>query len=109
MTPLPEHIKSEMRLFRLGLAELPTSYIEHHESAARRELMRSEHEFGLTIHSTSMVSDGWGDGMLVVQAIVETVSGRLLKLVWHSQGGEGVFFIACFGGGSRRSSEEELR
>ena len=97
-----------MKLCRLGFM-LPQSYIDHHNAAARAELSRLESELGLIVHRVGTKPDGWMcDRMRIVTVVVETRSGRLLKLEWHPEGGSGVFFISKESGGSSRSHDRSF-
>jgi hypothetical protein len=96
-----------MKLWQMGFGGMPKGYIVFHRDCARLELSRLKDEFGLCVHGdTTLVSDGWMDGMRVLQAIVETPSGSLLKLRWHdsNQG----FFKKFQSGGSGALSKEDL-
>jgi len=78
---LPESVSKEMKAWRAGFGSIST-YVDFHLDLAKRRLVVLKENYGLTVHSTSIVSDGWGDGMRVVQAVVETRSDNLLKLKW---------------------------
>lgn len=80
---LPEHLVGPMKLFRLDLSGLPTDFLVWHEQLADEEARRLRVEYGLSIYAVRTVSDGWCDGMRVIELVTETRSGRLLKLQWH--------------------------
>lgn len=79
---LPEALKASMALYRLDLAPLPEGYIEWQVKLAQTERERLEEAYRLTVHAEAMVNSGWADGMRELQLVVETRSGKLLKLRW---------------------------
>ncbi len=104
--PLPETLKRPMAAWRAGIADMPAGYIEFHKGLAMVEKARLEAAFGLRVHATRMVDDGWFDGMRALEMVCETRSGRLLKLKWHdtNQG----FMVACASGGHGVISPKDL-
>ena len=78
---LPEDVSKEMNLWRKGFGSIG-SYVEFHKGLAKKRLKYLQDNYGLTVHSVYMVSDGWGDGMRAIQSVIETRSGNLLKLKW---------------------------
>jgi hypothetical protein len=79
---LPKRIEEEMKVWRGGFSSLPSSYITFHMELAQSRLEVLKKNYGIKVHATDMISDGWGDGMQVRQAIIETKSGELRKLKW---------------------------
>ena len=81
---LPKDIASQMKLWRNGFGGIPADYVSFHARIARAELQRLQKEYDLKVHGEpTLVRDGWMDGMKVLQAIVETPKGELLKLKYH--------------------------
>ena len=78
---LPESVSKEMKAWRVGFGSI-APYVDFHHDLSRKRLQFLRENYGLTVHSTKVVSDGWGDGMRVLQAVVETRSDNLLKLKW---------------------------
>ena len=78
---LPKDIKREMKLWRQGLWDC-NKYIEWHKNLAKERLDFLKEKYGITVHSTKVVSSGWFDGFRQVEAVVETASEKLLKLSW---------------------------
>jgi hypothetical protein len=100
-------IEAEMKLWRRGLNSLPESYVKHHENLAE-EGLKALTDRGILVHSKQTVMDGWGDGMRLLQVVIETPSGELLKLKWHDSHYNGSFFKIHKSGGSSRLSAEDL-
>ena len=104
---LPAHVTKNMSLWRMGIGGMPQSYIVFHRDCARLELTRLQDKYSLRVHGDpTLVSDGWMDGMRVLQAVVETPTGKLLKLKWHdsNQG----FMAKSPSGGSGALIEKDL-
>jgi len=81
---LPQRIASQMNLWRQGFTAMPADYVRFHARIARIELQRLSSEYAITVHGDpTLVNDGWMDGMKVLQAVIETPSGKLMKLRWH--------------------------
>ena len=104
---LPAEIHNQMLLWREGFAPMPSSYIKFHAKLAQKELKRLKNEYGIALHGKpELVGDGWMDGMRVVQAVIETQTGDLLKLKWHDSSQR--FMETPKGRGSWRLSEKKL-
>ncbi len=80
---LPENIRAKMALWNLGLIPLPKSYIVFHKQLAHQTMAAMIDDGVIKVHNDEMVNDGWGDGMMVVQLIIELPDGTLLKAKWH--------------------------
>ena len=70
-------LKQQMRRFRAGLAPIPLSYVMLHHDAAVTDLPRFLAARELFLNEVTLERDGWGDGMLVLQA--ETIDDRTGK------------------------------
>ena len=77
----PADIKRELKYWRLGACALD-KYITWHKELAEERIDYLKRHYGLKVHNSNMVSDGWFDGMRVLQLIVETSTGALMKLKW---------------------------
>lgn len=84
--PLPQDISKKMNLWRQGAIWMPKEYIEFHAERAKEELEALKEQFGIRVVETSLISDGWLDGMKVIRAIVETPSRKLLDLKYSDSG-----------------------
>jgi hypothetical protein len=62
------NLKQAMKLWRMGEVPMPQDYVVLHKVAALADLPRLLAKLKLTPLGTRMVSDGWMDGMRVVQA-----------------------------------------
>lgn len=80
-------LKRDMRLYRMGLAPLPQSYIALHHDAAYASISVLCLKLGLRVIATEMVNDGWMDGMRVVRAICEDRNGDLRDMRWSDSSG----------------------
>jgi hypothetical protein len=88
---IPDRIEKQMKMWRQGFVSIPKDYIEFHRDMAEVAVAHLADQ-GYFIHCTSMVSDGWMDGMKILQAIVEHKrTGEVLKLQWHD--GNQEFFV----------------
>ncbi len=87
----------EGRGVKVGVGPLRKEYIAEQRKLAYEEVI-SLAIYGVKIHTEEMVSDGWGDGMKVLQVIAEEPDGTLVKLKWHD--GNKEFFKACRSAGS---------
>ena len=97
-TPLPEDVSHKMKLWRQGFGNFPQGYIAFHEALALDALAALESAgVRADISSVNMVSDGWGDPMLVMQVVATTPSGEQVDLRWHD--GNQEFFRRLDGGG----------
>lgn len=103
--PLPAHLVEPMRLFRLDLSGLPMDFLVWHEDLAQEEAQRLRVAYGLAIYACRTVSDGWCDGMRVIELVTETRAGKLLKLQWHP-GNQG--FMVDTGHGHAAMFESDL-
>lgn len=101
---LSDSLEKKMHSYRLGITGLPEEYIAFHINLAK-ETMEQMKADGIKIHSWEMASDGWGDGMRVVQAIVELPGDNLFKIQWVD-GNQG-FMVKCKGGGWGMPIKEE--
>lgn len=80
---LPDDIKKQMQLWRLGAIAMPESYINWHRERADEALQALLALYpGLRVIDQTMRNGGWFDGMRELHAIVETPSGRAVKLVY---------------------------
>jgi len=75
----PKDIKDD---FTQGRAA-PDAYIAFHRRLAEDELTAICSFSEAKIHNEWMESDGWGDGFKSLHAVIETVSGRLLKIRYN--------------------------
>jgi len=95
---LPKEISQEMKLWRIGLGVIPKAYIEFHKNRALETIKELEAQ-GFKFHGNLvMKSDGWFDGMRLLNAILETPDGDLYKIVWNDSNQE--FFVKHKHGGS---------
>ena len=94
--PIPEAIAREMNLWDKGFGDCQ-KFMAWHKDLAEKHLAGLIGQYGIKVHNQYMDFDGWGDGVQFLHAIVETPSGKLLKLKWHdsNQG----FMVQCDGGG----------
>jgi len=79
-------LKQQMNEWRAGLGPLPADYIAMHEAAARHDLPRFLGKLGLVRVRTLMVSDGWCDGMKVLQVEADD-AGTLRTFRWSDSNG----------------------
>jgi hypothetical protein len=96
-----------MNLWRQGFTGMPADYVRFHARIARVELQRLQTSYAITVHGEpALVRDGWMDGMKVLQAIVETAKGKLIKLQWHD-GNQGFMKVheTCGGAGALFESD----
>ena len=103
---LPSEIETALREWGMGLRCLPSEYVKFHAERAEEELKAVAAKFNLTVHCQKFVSDGWGDRMETLEAIVETPSRKLLKLQYcdTNQG----FLMQCPSGGFGWITDKEL-
>ena len=66
-TDLPKNIQRDMKLWRMGLGGLPLDYIKFHIALAKKERSRLTSEYNLNFRENALVSDGWLDGMRVME------------------------------------------
>lgn len=90
MLKTPKHISEKMDLWRMGATALPQEFIDFHEEAARADLAKRD---GWSVLKEEMVSDGYFDGMKVLQVIVRMPwdcdqfgEREVLVLKWHESG-----------------------
>jgi hypothetical protein len=89
MIKLTERQKQPMRIQPWGYAmnshhpDFANSYIGWHKTLAEAELEALKVKYSLTVHSSFLTGDGWGDGFKCLHAVVETKSEALLKIKWH--------------------------
>ena len=99
--PLPKVIKVSTPSFMRD----HQGYVSAHEGLARARLEVLKVSHGIKVHSTEIVNEGWGDGMKVLQAVIELKSGKLMKLQWmdsnqdfgkkyENHGGVGMLFAS---------------
>lgn len=103
----PEGLRAKMNACRRGERNMPQEYIDYHANLARPELAAVAAKHGLQIHRSWMEGDGWMDGMRALHAVVETRSGRLLKLQWCDS--NLAFMVHCDSGGWASMNEEDVR
>lgn len=99
---LPTEVRENMNKYRIGLMKLQdTGYIEWHINAAQLTV-RTVNAMGFWISKTSMIDDGWLDGMKVYRLKVQNkTTGETKVLKWsdanqwwmekHESGGWGYF------------------
>ena len=105
--PLPESISNKMSAWRKGLTvSMPNAYIDFHWKLAEETLLALQKE-GVIVHATYNVDDGWGDGMKVMQVIVELPDGSLHKLKYVDTAQS--FMVAMQTGGWSAPQHELLR
>jgi len=101
-------IEPQMKMYRKGLLPLPQSYIDYHRDLAMQSLS-SLMQNGLIVKETKMVSDGWMDGMKVLQAVVQLpVTDQEMTISWgdsNSKGGWAKHFESGGRGGVNMESE----
>ncbi len=97
MIHTPKAIARDLKMWRQGLIGLPVEFIDHHRRCAGHDLRNQ----GWKVLETTMVSDGWGDGMMVVNAVVR-IDGGLRELQWHTSG---AWFEKSREGGATREFE----
>lgn len=85
-------LKRRMKLWRMGECPLPQEYVMMHKAAALADMPRFLASLNLSCAGTRMVSDGWMDGMRVVE-----VAG--LADPWNG-GGTRIFRWSDANGGS---------
>lgn len=78
---LPKSIQNKMKMWRMGATGMPQEYVDFHFQLAIETLTKMAND-RITIHSQKLVSDGWGDGMRVVEAVVEK-NEELAKIQWN--------------------------
>lgn len=88
---LPAVIEAEMKLFRLGMASLPSIYVNFHHTLAQDDLALriQDHDWKL-LEKIGLVNDGFGDDMkylTVIVAIKDKTNGwGIHTLKWHESG-----------------------
>ena len=104
---LPANIQKQMKAYRQGFTNVPQDYIDWHAARAELALQELQHEHNIIVHNVHQVNDGWLDGMRVVQAVVETPSGKLHKFVYNdsNQG----FMRKYESGGAGSLHDEDLK
>lgn len=81
--PMPADVAQAHQMWRLGIGSI-LPYAKWHAKLARAEVKRLVAEFDLKTHGEgTFASDGWFDGMRVLNIVVETPTGNLIKLRWH--------------------------
>lgn len=93
---LPTKVRNELYLWQHGLGPLPDSYIDFHRKLALAALEDLKKKGALVIHKR-MGSDGWGDGMRVLQVGLE-IDGTYYSLYWQADNQE--FFRELKSGGA---------
>jgi hypothetical protein len=113
ITDAPDYDQSLVRamtMWRNGLVSFPKSYIDYHEQYARAELEAISKFYDFKVIATEMATDGWMDGMRLLEAVIETPRGKLQKLTWHDSHSNGHFMLKgqdC--GGSGLLTEADLK
>ena len=82
-TDLPKNIQHDMKLWRMGFGGMPLDYIKFHIGLAKKERTRLTSEYNLSFRENALVSDGWMDGMRVMESVVVTPTGREVTLRWN--------------------------
>lgn len=104
---IPVHLDEPMRLYREGLAPLPREFINLHASHAYPRLEQLRERYGFRVLFSEMQDEGWGDGMLVLRAVIETKRlKRLVDLKWHP--GNQDFMVKLQGGGHGIAYERDV-
>lgn len=94
-----EAIKTEMRFWRMGLGSIPSDYIAIHQMAAMDSLADFCTRFKLTPLKHELVSDGWCDGMKVVEVRVYNQEKDTLETYRWSDSNGGSWFNRQSAGG----------
>lgn len=94
---LPKNIATKMDSWRSGFVPMPLEYIIWHEDLAATVLEQLKNDHGIIVHSTQMLDDGWLDGMKSLHAVIETKSGKLMKLK-YSDSNQGFMQVYQSGG-----------
>lgn len=81
--PLPKDIEKRMKQYRATLSRVPKEYIEFHKQIAQEVIAALATQYKFRVVETLMKNAGWFDGMVEMQVIVETKSGKLVKLVYN--------------------------
>lgn len=86
MIKLPRHISQEMKLYRMGLTGIPTSYVEYHKDLAETDIQTQSNVKILEDHG--LVFDGWCDGFRVKSytVAIKSESWEVKTLKWHESG-----------------------
>jgi valyl-tRNA synthetase len=82
-----KQIKRDMNMWRMGFGCLPTDYIALHEEVAREDAERFAKSRGVIIGVTNMISDGWMDGMRVLQLECQGDDGKDVFYTWNTANG----------------------
>lgn len=105
--PLPADIEHQMKLWRQELIPMPQSYIDWHRQRADEALQALVTLCpNLRVVDRQMRDEGWADGMRELHAIVETPTGRVVKLVYHD--GNQAFMVQLNGGGCGALRDTDL-
>lgn len=92
-----DSLETEMQLYRNGMAPLPERYIELHKAKAFEHLdLLTKH--GYVIVSSTMVNDGWCDGMKVLEVTAFDKNYKPAKIRW-SDSNNGSWFLRLPSGG----------
>ncbi len=104
--PMPADVAQAHQMWQLGIGSV-RPYATWHAKLARTEVSRLVAEFNLKAHGEgTFASDGWFDGMKVLNIVVETPAGNLIKLRWHD-GNQG--FMKCLpSAGASKLSPKDL-
>ena len=95
-TELPNEIKQQMDMWRLGFGTMPKEYIQFHKDLAEKASKDLEDQ-GYLILDSKIAGDGWMDGMKVLHLTV-AYQGEEMRLHWHD--GSQTFFLKHDEGGS---------
>lgn len=79
---LPANVAKDMKLANMLDGMVTKSYVEFHKDLAEKRLAVLKAHYGLRVIETKMRSAGWCDGMMELNAVVETKRGNLRKLIW---------------------------
>jgi hypothetical protein len=104
----PKKISDAMSWWRQGFGPMPKSYIEWHKGLAEKHFKTLVRDYNLKVTKKGMRRDGWGDGMQVFTAEVETPSGNEVTLVWHDSSTLGGQWMVDTGHGRGALHESEL-
>lgn len=103
---VPPDVARDMRVCHLLGGGLPQSYVDFHERLARTALAQLAREVGASVVGADLADDGCGDGMRVVEALLEPFGvPRRVLLRWHDANRG---FVVRADGGWRQVRESDF-
>ena len=104
---MPADIERQIKLWRMDLIDMPQSYIAWHRERAEEALQALCALYPrLRPVDRTLRDGGWLDGMRELHVIVETPSGRAVKLVYHDY--NQAFMVAQASGGQASLREADI-